>query len=33
MEFLLDILFSFLFEFLPSIVEHKGRRPRSPEEQ
>ena len=33
MEFLFDLLFSFLFEFLPSIIEDKGRRPRSPEEQ
>lgn len=33
MEVLLDLLFSFLFEFLPSLGEYKERRPRSPKEQ
>jgi hypothetical protein len=33
MDFLLDLLFSFVFEFLPSLLEERGRRPRAPEEQ
>ncbi len=33
MDILLELLFSFLFELLPTIVEFKGREPRSPEEE
>ena len=33
MDFLLDLLFSFVFEFLPSLIEERERRPRAPEEQ
>jgi len=33
MDFLFDLLFSFVFEFQPSLLVEKGRRPRSPEEQ
>jgi hypothetical protein len=34
MDILLDLLFSFVFELLPSLfLEEKGRRPRAPEEQ
>ena len=33
MDFLLDLLLSFVFECLPSLVEEKGRRPLAPEEQ
>jgi len=33
MDFLLDLLFSFVFEFLPSMIEERGRRARAPEEQ
>ncbi len=32
MDFLLDLLFSFVFELLPSIIEERRRRPRAPEE-
>ncbi len=33
MDVLFDLLFSFVFEFLPSLLEERGRRPHAPEEQ
>jgi hypothetical protein len=32
MDFLLDLLFSFVFELLPSLLEERPRRPLAPEE-